>query len=131
MGKQRVLLVCATHLFSESLETILRTAAEVELIGPWAIEAQTCARILEAHPQVVVVVEKNSGDVEAASLASAILEKYPELPVIRAGLAENIFRVFSMRAYPARGADLLATIRDLPSLEIPSDERSNNNDEER
>ncbi|MCC7119085.1 MAG: hypothetical protein IT310_11210 [Anaerolineales bacterium] len=129
MHKQRVLLVCAKHLFSESMEMVLRAATGVELLGPWAIETETCSRISEINPNVVIVVEKNARDEKAVALASAILEKYPELPVIRANLTENIFRVFSMHSYPARGMDLLKTIRRISKTAIPSNERSTKNND--
>jgi hypothetical protein len=53
---------------------------------------------------------------ESARLITAIVEQYPELPVIRANLDENVVRVFSTRLLPARGADLLETIRNLPAV---------------
>lgn len=114
MAKQRVLLVCSEHLFSESVERILRAAEEVELIGPWEAREDIRSRIPAADPGVVVIVDEDSQDEEAVLLTASILEKYPELPVIRASLTENIFRVFSTHSHPARGNDLLETIRNLP-----------------
>lgn len=115
MKKQRVLLICSQHLFGESMETILRAAADVELVGPWELGEEVCQRIAEARPNVVVIADEESQEEVVAHLTSAIIEQYPELSVIRAGLNENVFRVFSTHTLLARGADLLETIRNLPS----------------
>lgn len=127
MPKHRVLLVCSQHLFGESLETILRAAEDVELIGPWDLGEDVCQRIAEVHPSAVIVANENPQNDEIAYLTSTIIEQYPELSVIRAGLTENVVRVFSTHLLPARGTDLLETIRNLPvasEMGNPSNERS-------
>src|SRR3990172_1109898 len=127
MPKHRVLLVCSQHLFGESMETILRAEADVELVGLWDVEGDVCQRIPEARPHVVVIVDEDSRSERITHLTSAIIEVYPELSVIRAGLNENVFRVFSPHSHPARGPDLLETIRNLPVASEagePSNERS-------
>ena len=124
MKKQRVLLVCSRHLFGESMETVLRAAEDVELIGPWELGGEVCQRITEAGLDVVLIVDDDSQREMGAELTSAIMEAHPNLPIIRAGLNENIFRVFSTHSHPARGTDLLETIRNLPEIKNPSDERS-------
>lgn len=128
MEKRRVLLVCSQHLFGESMEMILRAEADVELIGPWDVEGDVCQQIPEARPHVVVIVEEDSQSERTAHLTAAIIERHPELSIIRAGLTENVFRVFSTHSVPARGTDLIETIRSLPVVTPdagnPSDERS-------
>ncbi|OIN94938.1 MAG: hypothetical protein COS37_01765 [Anaerolineae bacterium CG03_land_8_20_14_0_80_58_20] len=124
LKKQRVLLVCSRHLFGESMETVLRAAEDVELIGPWELGGEVCQRITEAGLDVVLIVDDDSQREMGAELTSAIMEAHPNLPIIRAGLNENIFRVFSTHSHPARGTDLLETIRNLPEIKNPSDERS-------
>lgn len=114
MQKQRVLLICSQRLFGESMETVLRAAENVELIGPWELSEDVCQRIEKAHPNVVVIADEDPPDTAVTSLTVAIIEQYPELSVIRTGLNENVFRVFSTQTLPARGADLLETIRNLP-----------------
>jgi len=114
MPKQRVLLICSGHLFGESMETVLRAAEDVELVGPWELGGEVCQRIEETRPNVVVIADEEAQDEAVAHLTAAILERYPELSVIRAGLDENVFRIFSTHSLPARGADLLETIRNLP-----------------
>jgi chemotaxis response regulator CheB len=127
MPKRRVLLVCSQHLFGESLEAILRAAKDVELIGPWDLGEDVCRRIAEVQPDAVVVADENPQSDEMAYLTSTIIEQYPELSVIRAGLTENVVRVFSTHLLPARGTDLIETIRNLPvasEAANPSNERS-------
>lgn len=126
MPKRRVLLVCSNHLFGESMEKILRAEADVELIGPWGLGEDICQRITEASPDVVLIADDDSQSEAAASLTSAILEKNPNLPIIRAKLAENVVRVHSTHILPASGADLLETIRNLPAISAGKsfDERS-------
>jgi chemotaxis response regulator CheB len=117
MEKRRVLLVCSQHLFGESLEKVLSTAEDVELIGPWEPEGDVCGRIGQAHPNVVVVADENPQRDEITHLTTAIIERFPELSVIRVGLTEKVGRVFSTHLLPARGTDLLDTIRRLPAWE--------------
>ena len=120
MPKQRVLLVCSQHLFGESVETILRAEADVELIGPWGLGEEVCSKITEASPSVVLIVDDDSQSEACARLTSAIMEAHPKLPIIRAGLTENVVRVHSTHILPARGTDLIATIRNLPETGNPS-----------
>lgn len=127
MPKQRVLLVCSQHLFGESMETILRAEADVELIGPWDLGEDVCSRITEAGPSAVLIVSEDSQSEASARLTSDIMEEHPKLPIIRARLTENVVRVYSTHILPARGADLLETIRNLPvssEADNPLDERS-------
>ncbi|GAB4494646.1 MAG: hypothetical protein Fur0016_17490 [Anaerolineales bacterium] len=109
------------------METILRAEADVELIGPWALGEEVCPRITEASPDVVVIVDEDLQSEASVNLTSVIMETYPELPLLRAGLTENVVRVVSTHILPARGADLLETIRHLPAAgaaDSPSSERS-------
>ncbi|RIK48377.1 MAG: hypothetical protein DCC59_15245 [Chloroflexi bacterium] len=108
------------------MEKILRAEADVELIGPWGLGEDVCQWITEASPDVVLIADDDSQSEAAASLTSAILEKNPNLPIIRAKLAENVVRVHSTHILPASGADLLETIRNLPAISAgkSSDERS-------
>lgn len=118
MQKQRVLLICSQHLFGESMETVLRAAKDMEMIGPWELGEDVCQRIAAARPNVVVIADEDPQNSAVTSLTAAIIEQYPELSVIRTGLNENILRIFSTHTLPARGADLLETIRNLPNKNI-------------
>ncbi|MCC6499988.1 MAG: hypothetical protein IT313_06940 [Anaerolineales bacterium] len=126
MSSRRVMLICSQHLFGESMERVLRGAEDVELMGPWDLNEDICARIMEVQPNVVVVADEDARGEESARLTTTIIEQYPELPVIRTNLSENVARVFSTHLLPARGADLLETIRKLPVVSeagSKSDER--------
>lgn len=114
MQNRRVMLVCSRNLFGESIETLLRAEPDMELIGPWGVEEEICVRIKDTNPSAVVLVDNEAQAEEIASLTTAIMEANPKLPIIRAGLAEKVVRVYSTDILPARGADLLETIRNLP-----------------
>lgn len=112
MSKPRVLLISSQPLFGESMETILRTEKEVELIGPWNLGDQDiCGRLVEANPSVIVIADESLQNETAADLTKTIIEQYPEISVIRTGLSENVFRIVSTHTLPARGDNLLETIR--------------------
>jgi hypothetical protein len=94
------------------MEMILRAETDVVLVGPWDLNDQEiCSRLQEAQPSVVVIADENLQSESATRLTTSILEQYPELSVIRTGLSENVFRIFSTHTVPARGADLLETVR--------------------
>lgn len=112
MTKSRVLLISSQHLFGESMETILRAETEVELVGSLNLnDLEICTQIQKTQPSVVIIADETLQGETATELTQSILEQYPELSVIRTGLSENVFRIFSTHTLPARGADLLETIR--------------------
>lgn len=115
MPKKRVLLLCSQDLFGDSMESLLRRAKDIELIGPWNMDEGAPPRIPEADPDVVVIADKDPRNKNAVQIATAILEKYPDLSVICTGLTQKIFRVFSTQTLPARGMDLLEAIHSLPA----------------
>jgi DNA-binding NarL/FixJ family response regulator len=113
MSKPRILLISSQHLFGESMETILRADKDVELVGPWSLgDKDIYERLIEASPSVIVIADENLQSEAAAELTKTIIEKSPEVSVIRTGLNENTFRIVSTHTLPARGADLLETIHD-------------------
>ncbi|HEX5809862.1 MAG TPA: hypothetical protein VFY25_14435 [Anaerolineales bacterium] len=94
------------------MEMILRAAPDVELVGPWNLdEPGICGRLIDVQPSVVVIADENLHSETAAELTKTIMEEYPEISVIRTGLSENVFRIFSTHTLPARGIHLLETIR--------------------
>ena len=112
MANPRVLLISSQHLFGESMETILRAEKEVELIGPWNLGDQDiCERLIEVSPSVIVIADEDLQSEVAAELTKTIIEQRPEISVIRTALNENVFRIFSTHTLPARGEDLLESIR--------------------
>jgi len=117
MPKPRVLLICSQNLFGESVESVLRCATELELIGPWSLEEEIPSRIPEASPGIIVIADQDPANEKSVHLATALMEQYPDLPVICTGLTQNIFRVFSTRTLPARSTDLLDSIHALADMQ--------------
>lgn len=116
MPKPRVLLICSQDLFGESVESVLRCAAELEMVGPWGLE-EDISRIPEASPGVVVIAGQDPSNEKAVHLAIALMEQYPDLPVICTGLGQSMFRVFSTRTLPASSTDLLDSIHALSDMQ--------------
>lgn len=109
------MLVSSKHLFGEGLEEILRKVGDVELIGPTELSQDTLSACLQRlRPDAVIVVESGDTRIQAASLTTAILQQFPNLPVISAGLEQNTFRVYSTHTLPARSSDLVEAILNLP-----------------
>lgn len=105
-------MISSQHLFGESMEMILRAAEDMELIGPWNLNDQDiCRRLPEVRPSMVVIADESLQGKVATELTQSIIEQYPEVSVIRAGLSENVFRIFSTHTLPAQGAKLIETIR--------------------
>ncbi len=120
MQKQRVLLVCSQHLFGESLDAVLRAAQDMEILGPWEINEEVCQRLETVSPDVVVIASENPHNRPVTRLIASIIERYPELSVIRAGLTDKTLRVFSTHSLPARGADLVEAIRSIHRPDLSS-----------
>lgn len=94
------------------METILRAEKGIELVGPWELGVQDiCKRLVDANPSVVVIADENLQNENAAELTKSIIEQHPEISVIRTGLSENVLRIVSTHTLPARGDNLLETIR--------------------
>jgi DNA-binding NarL/FixJ family response regulator len=120
VDKRRVLLLCAslegTHpqlLLGEALENILSKVEDVELVGTWALDDQALARLAQDLPDILLIAEEEAGE-SVTSLTAQVLEHYPDLPVVRVGLMQNVVRLYTSRTLPARSADLIEAIRDLP-----------------
>ena len=112
MSKPRVLLISSQQLFSESIEMVLRAEKEVDLIGPWNLsDRDICERLAEISPSVIVIADENLQSEIAAELTKSIIEQHPEVSVIRTALNQNVFRIFFTHTLPARGENLLETIR--------------------
>lgn len=121
MSKPRVLLISSPHLFGESMETILRAEKEIELLGPWNLgDPDLYPRLLETQPSVVVIADEDLQSDSAAELTGSIIEQCPAISVIRTGLSENVFRIFSTQTMPARGDNLLEMIRSCSSQSTAS-----------
>ncbi|RMD59629.1 hypothetical protein D6833_11135 [Candidatus Parcubacteria bacterium] len=113
MEKRRVLLLCVNSLLGESLEQLLKQLEDVQLVGPWSLDADVLSRLPEVVPDIVLVVHGNEEPDRLAPLTSQMLERYPNLPIVQIGLQENVIRVYASRTVPARSADLIDVIRSL------------------
>lgn len=115
MQPRRVLLLSVQPLLSESLASILSSVKDIVLIGPRATDAAALASLTDEAPDVVLIAEQEDQHEEAVSFMAQILEQYPELPVIHVGLSQNLIRLYSSQSMPARSADLIGAICDLPA----------------
>ena len=114
MDKKRVALVCSPHLLGESLVQLLGNLDEISLLGPWPARQSTLLVIKEQQPDLVLfATDKDSPEPDEQHFIANILEAYPDLPVVRATLAENCLRVYTSHTLPARSSDLLKWIRGL------------------
>jgi DNA-binding NarL/FixJ family response regulator len=114
MPNRNVLLVCSQHLFGESLESLLLKAGDLDLIGPWNLNEDICDRMTDLNLNVVVIADEDPNSEEVVKITNTLMQRFPDLPVIRTGLTHNMFYVVETHALPARGSDLIETIRGLP-----------------
>lgn len=129
MEVRHVALFCSEQLLGESLAFLLNRMGEIELIGPWLIDEHALDNLASQFPDIVLIADGEHQSEQAAVLATQILDAYPELSVIRITLTQNVARIYSSRAMPARSADLVEAIRKLPIQASRS--RSGENEQER
>jgi DNA-binding NarL/FixJ family response regulator len=113
MKKRQVLLVCSQYLFGEGLHTLLKKADDVELIGPWALNDDFFDLLASSNLDVVIIADEDPNSAEIVNLANTIMSRFPDLPIIRIGLTQNIFHIVETHAFPASSSDLIETIRGL------------------
>jgi chemotaxis response regulator CheB len=115
MTKHRVLLLSAHPLLSEGLANMLGKMEDMILIGPHAVSDFVLSNLSAFAPDVVLFAEQETNDTTANALLFEILRESPDLPVIQVGLSgDNTLRIYTSHALPARSADLIETIRNLP-----------------
>lgn len=114
MEKRRVALLCSQHLLGESLEHVLRNIEDVELIGSWPYDAEVLPQLTDHPIDLLMIAEEEIPSQQAAHLIAQIFEAYPNLPVINVTLEQNVLRIYTSRTLPARSADLIDAIRQLP-----------------
>lgn len=112
--KYRVALIGEEILLGEGLHNLLGRQNDVDLVGSWKLLPEAVEMIPKVAPDVVLIAESQGGDETAATLTNDIIERFPELPVIRIGLSQDVVRVYTMRVSPARSADLIEVIHNLP-----------------
>jgi len=130
MPNRRVLLVCSQHLFGESLESLLLKAGDLALIGPWNLNEDICDRMTDLSLNVVIIADEDPNSEEIVKLTNTVMQRYPDLPVIRTGLTHNMFYIVETHALPARGSDLIETIRGLPVAPLTLETQDSTNSKE-
>lgn len=115
MDRRRVALLCAKQLLGESLEHLLKSSEEITLLGPWALESRSLSRLATVPVDIVMIVEPECGTEETTKITAQILDRFPDLPIIRVTLEKNIVRCYSSQTLPARSSDLIDLIRKLPT----------------
>jgi DNA-binding NarL/FixJ family response regulator len=114
--KHRVLLLSAHPLLSEGLANLLSQLEDVILLGPRDSTHLALTDLIEDSPDVVLFAEQDADNAEMSTLMIEILQRYADLPVIQVDLAgTNIVRVYRSQTLPARSADLIEIIRNLPA----------------
>jgi hypothetical protein len=128
MQKRRVVLLCNQHLWGESLEHILGNASDVELLGRWEFVdptlPQLAALLEEQSPDLLVIAEEELTHDRIACLTAEILEAIPDLTIIYVTPDQNIFRIYTSQSLPARRAELIEAIRNLPDRPVRLPETS-------
>ena len=119
--KRRVALVCGEHLLGESLEHTLRHFEDVEMIGSWKLDDQVLSLLALQTPDLLLIAEQEPPCEKTLYLTGQILDCYPNLPVMRVTLDQNVIRIYTTRTLPARSTELIDLIRQIP---VPEENRS-------
>lgn len=131
MPKHRVLLISDHPLLSEGLANVLGEMEDLELVGPRSASSFALSDLGVCAPDVVLFAEQDIHSPAANTVLFQILQHVPDLPVIQVGLSgDNTARVFTSHALPARSADLIKTIRNLPLQYSDTTAEENSNLEE-
>ena len=117
MAKQKVLLVCSKYIFGEGLQALLQKEEDLEIVGPWELDKDLIAHLDDLYLDIVIVADENPNSEEVIKLTSTIMQQLPDLPIIRVGLTQNVFYIVETHSVPARGKNLVETIRDLPDVQ--------------
>lgn len=122
MQRRRVLVLSRHTLLGESLECILGNLEDVEVIGSWLLDETVFEQVVTQPPDLLLIADEEDEVERVTTLAVKFLEKYPNLPVIRVKLGQNVVQVYTTQTVPARVADLVDVIRRLPLAHLNSDD---------
>jgi len=114
MEKKRVLLFSQPNLLSESLEHILSKLDDIQITGSWPLDNLVLAHCSEQPCDLVLIADNESNHQQVSTITFHLLDAYPNLPIIRVKLDPNVLLVYSSQALPARVADLIEAIRQVP-----------------
>ena len=115
MEKKRVLLISQPNLLREILEHILGNLEDILIAASWPLEDQVLAHCSEQPYDLVLIAEDEATAQQVSAVTSILLETCPNLPIIRVKLDPNILLVYSSQTLPARVADLIEVIRQVPA----------------
>lgn len=124
---RRVGLIGAQHLLREGIEVLLGQVEDVQICGPWEATPAALKAIEDSQPDVILMVEATPGDQSITELTSSVLDRFPQLPVIRITIEKSTFQVYRSYPSPARSETLAAILRDLAPVgwtETPSPTQS-------
>jgi len=110
---RRVLLLAFQLLLGESLATLLDQAPGVEVNGPWQLEGGRIPEAALASADVVVLAGDPGERSPLAELVVGILDRFPDLPVVRVTLDQEPIRLYRCLRFPSGSEsliDLLATL---------------------
>ena len=111
MEKKRILILGQPNLLRESLEYILSTLEDVQVVGAWPLDGEALAHCAEQQYDLALIAEDEASSPQASEVMSGLLEASPQVPIVRVGLDPNILLVTVTQARPARVADLIHVIR--------------------
>lgn len=114
MEKRRVLLISQSDLLGESLEHILNSLEDVQVIGPWQPGEHVVADCVNHPPDLVIITDNEISAETGSQLTAHLLETIPNLAVIRIKQDSNFIYAYTTQTIPARVVDLIDTIRHLP-----------------
>jgi hypothetical protein len=111
MRAQRVLLLFDLELLGESLEHLLSNIADIDIIASLPISEADLESIKGNSPDLVIIAEGDSLTEDTNLLAADILGTFPDLPVLRIKLSQNIFHLYTSQVYAANNSQLIEAIR--------------------
>ena len=114
MDRRRVLLVSQPDLLGESLEHILNSLEEVQVIVTWQPGEQVIADCSQYAPDLVILTENEQSVESGNQLTTRLLDSFPNLIVIRINQDSDLIHAYTSQTIPARVADLADAIRRLP-----------------
>jgi DNA-binding NarL/FixJ family response regulator len=114
MLKRRIALLCGQDLLGESLEHTLRHFEDVEIVGAWALDDQVWSLLAAHTPDLLIIAEQEPLCEKSMQMTGQILDAYPSLAVIRVTLDQNVIHIYTTQTLPARSAELIDLIRQLP-----------------
>ena len=114
MEKRRILLISQPNLFRDSLEYILSNLEDVQVTGCLPLDDQVLAHCSEQPHDLVLIADDPSSTQQASAVMSGLLEAYPNLPIIRVKLESNVLLFYCPEELPARAADLINVIHQVP-----------------